>query len=516
MPGSQDHTRRALLLGAAASGLVAGTALVPVPARAAEPPALPAAGSPFTTESLVGLARALAASDYRPPATDDLPAALKALTREQYEAIRPAPGSTIWERDDLGFTLEPLHRGSIFSGAVALFLVEDGLVRPLPYEAARFAPEGFALPPLPPEFGYSGFRLRARFDGSERTDFAIFQGASFFQLLARGQGFGIKARSLTLHPADARGEEFPLFRALFVERPKPGEPLRVHALVESESAVAALSMRLIPGAQASLCEVEATLFARRDLDHVGIGGMQASTLFGPIDRRAVDDVRQAAYTAEGLALRTGTGEALWRPLHNPDTLQISAFLDQGPKGFGLMHRTRAFADFEDDRHHWERRPSLWLEPTGDWGEGAVALIEIPSDSVFNENVLAYWRPKAVVKAGTETRFAYRQSWCWQMPEPAPLARVMQSRGGRGVSGTRRLFLVDFQGEGLFAEGGLAIAVSASPGAITRQELFAHADRRTMRALIELDPGSERACELRLVLRRGETVVTETWLYRWTP
>ncbi|WP_163571168.1 glucan biosynthesis protein, partial [Klebsiella pneumoniae] len=79
----------------------------------------------------------------------------------------------------------------------------------------------------------------------------------------------------------------------------------------------------------------------------------------------------------------GGGEAIWRPVHNPESLQISSFLDRGPKGFGLMQRERAYADFEDDVQRWEERPSLWLEPRGDWGEGAVTLLEIPSDSEFN-------------------------------------------------------------------------------------------------------------------------------------
>ncbi len=64
-----------------------------------------------------------------------------------------------------------------------------------------------------------------------------------------------------------------------------------------------------------------------------------------------------------------------------------------------MQRARAYDDFEDDRRHWEQRPSLWLEPQDDWSEGAVTLLEIPSDSELNENVFAYWRPKAKLAKG---------------------------------------------------------------------------------------------------------------------
>ncbi|MFD0934914.1 glucan biosynthesis protein, partial [Methylobacterium trifolii] len=494
----------------------------PAPARAAdEPPPLPVPGSVFEADTLVQLARARAKAAYSAPRADDLPAALKGLSREQYAAIHTTPGSAIWEGDGLPFTLEPLHRGSIYSASVPLFLVEDGRVQPVAYDRARFTADGLSLPdfdrkPDTPDPGYSGFRLRARFDGGDLSDFAVFQGASFFRLLAKGQGFGVTARALTLRPADARGEEFPAFRAFFIEKPPAQGALVLHALVESESAAAALRITLQPGAEASVTDVEATVFARLEIDHLGLGGMQASYLFGGLDRRNVDDAREGAYSAGGLAIRNGAGEAIWRPVHNPDALQISSFVDENPKGFGLMQRARSLSDFEDDVQHWEWRPSLWLEPRDGWGAGAVTLLEIPSDSAFNENVLAYWRPKAPLAAGAETRFAYRQHWCWQPPEPPQLASVSASRSGRGVSGTRRLFLVDFSGEGLFSEPGLDIALSAGPGAITRRQLYLYPERKTVRVAFELDPGSERACELRLLLRRGERPVTETWLYRWTP
>ncbi|WP_336489293.1 glucan biosynthesis protein [Methylobacterium nigriterrae] len=517
--GRQDRTRRDLLRGAGAAGLLglsslAGAAGLGAPARAEAAPALPAPGSAFEPDTVVELARALAGAPYAAPRSDDLPASLKALTREQYGTIRAAPGSAVWAGDNLGFTLEPLHRGSIFTGRVSLALVEDGVVRALPYDRARFETGGIVLPEFGEDPGYSGFRLQARFDGGALADFAIFQGASFFRLLARGQGFGVTARALTLRPADARGEEFPLFRAFWIERPGPGGPLTVHALIDSDSAAGALRMSLRPG-EASVADVEGTIFPRKVIDHLGLGGMQASYLFGPHDRRGSDDARAGAYAAGGLQIRNGAGEAIWRPVRNPDTLQISSFLDDGPKGFGLMQRARAYDDFEDDVQRWELRPSLWLEPLSPWGEGAVTLLEIPSDSEFNENILAYWRPKTAIAAGAETRFSYRQFWCWEPPERPPVALVAGTRSGHGSGGSRRLFLVDFTGEDLAGDG-LETALTASPGTIVRQTLYPYPERRTVRVAFELDPGGERASELRLALTRGGRPVSETWLYRWTP
>jgi glucans biosynthesis protein len=511
-------TRRLVLAGA----LGAAAGWLPVAAPAAEPekaPALPGPGEALEANTLADVARARAAAPYVAPKTGDVPAVLKNLSRDAYEAIHPAEGRAIWAGAEVGYTLEPLLRGAIFETPVSLYVVENGLVQPVAYDKTAFAAPGIDLPDLTPDTAFSGFRLRARYgDGSELSDFAVFQGGSFFRLVAEGQDFGINARALALRPADSRGEEFPLFRALFIERPKPGQPVVVHALAESESATAAFRLTLTPGRDASTAGIDGTVFARAELDHIGLGGMQGSYLFGPLDRNRVDDLRDAAFSVEGLAIHNGSGEPIWRPVHNPAALQVSAFLDRGPKGFGLMQRARAYDDFEDDRRHWEQRPSLWLEPQDDWSEGSVTLLEIPSDSELNENVFAYWRPKAKLAKGAEMRFLCRQHWSKGWPDPLPpdIARVRDSRCGHGSSGNRRLFAVDFEGDALFQPGDIDVDLSASAGTITRQERYRYPERKTLRILFELDPGSERASELRLALRRGQARASETWLFRWTP
>ena len=112
---------------------------------------------------------------------------------------------------------------------------------------------------------------------------------------------------------------------------------------------------------------------------------------------------------------TGKGEQVWRPLANPRELQISVFADSGPRGFGLMQRGRSFADYQDLEAHYEKRPSLWVEPIGDWGEGAVELVEIPTDREVNDNIVAFWRPHDPLKAKGEYILNYRLHWCWSVP-----------------------------------------------------------------------------------------------------
>ena len=187
----------------------------------------------------------------------------------------------------------------------------------------------------------------------------------------------------------------------------------------------------------TIADVETTLFPRVNLEHVGVGGMGSTYLFGPNDRRNIDDVRPGVYESTGLQMLNGRGEWLWRPLQNPETLQISAFVDATPRGFGLLQRERSYEAFQDDEQRYERRPSLWIEPLGDWGPGSVQLLEIPSDAEINDNVLAYWRPRAPA-AGAEVSLV-SPVLVLARPERPPFAAVSMTRVGRGSAGRRRRF-----------------------------------------------------------------------------
>ncbi|WP_375457889.1 glucan biosynthesis protein [uncultured Enterovirga sp.] len=499
-----------------AAALPAGSAL----AQANTPQALIqnalGEGQRFEPGSVTELARALSKRAFVPP-PNDLPEPFAGLNYERYVAIKSLPSGRIWDGENRGFVVEPLARGFVFTTAVTLFTVEDGQVRRIMFDKGRFDFGGLAVPANAPDPGFSGFRLDAVGAGGPPFEFALIQGATFFRAAARGQNLGIVARALALKPAETRGEEFPIFRAFWLERPVAGtNALVIHGLVDSESVAGSVRMTFRPG-EATIVDVETTLFPRVNLEHVGFGGMGATFLYGPNVRRGIDDLRPAVYDASGLSILNGQGEWLWRPLNNPDTLQISAFLDDNPKGFGLLQRERDFGAFQDDVQHFEARPSLWIEPIGDWSQGAVQLIEIPSDSEINKNILAYWRPKAAMQAGSEVTLAYRQFWSWAPPDRPQLATVTSTRSGRGPGGRRRRFIVEFGGEALGAAiPDLKVALTTAPGLIQNQRTWLYAERKSVRVGFDLDPGGDNACEMRLVLQSGAKPLSETWLYRWTP
>ena len=247
--------------------------------------------------------------------------------------------------------------------------------------------------------------------------------------MAKGQGYGLSARGLAIKTADPAGEEFPLFTTFWLERPGKGsDAIVVHALLDSQSAAAAFRFTIRPGKQ-TIFDTEMALYPRADLATVGIAPLTSMFLFDANDRTRIDDYREAVHDSNGLLLWTGKGERVWRPLANPRELQISAFTDSGPRGFGLMQRGRSLSDYQDLEAHYENRPSLWVEPIGDWGDGIVELVEIPTDREVNDNIVAFWRPHDPLKAKGEYILNYRLHWCWSVPAATTVAEVTGTRSG---------------------------------------------------------------------------------------
>jgi glucans biosynthesis protein len=291
----------------------------------------------------------------------------------------------------------------------------------------------------------------------------------------------------------------------------------VHALLDSQSAAAAFRFTIRPGAQ-TVFDTEMALYPRVDIAASGIAPLTSMFMFDSNDRTRADDYRNAVHDSTGLLLWTGKGERVWRPLANPTALQISAFTDSGTRGFGLMQRERQFSDYQDLEAHYENRPSLWIEPIGDWGEGIVELVEIPSNREVNDNIVAFWRPHDALKAKGEYLLNYRQHWCWSVPAPVPLAEVVATRSGLAWDQKNRLFIIDFVGGPLTTRkpGDLPhIDVGASKGKIENPVVEPDPAIGGWRLSFQLDQGSEKLIEMHARLMDGETPLTETWIYRWT-
>jgi glucans biosynthesis protein len=503
--------RREFLEWALGGAVAAAAERAGVRAAAADPLGQPV---PFASDTVLKAAVQLASQPFKAPEAP-LPSVFSGLNFEQYASIRRVPGTAIWADDRVGFSLEPLHRGFVYTTPVAINIVENSLSQKVIYDPADFDFGKLQTPAAIGDLSFSGLRiLKANDEGFQ--DAAIFQGASFYRSRARGQIFGVTARGLAIRTGDEPGEDFPLFREFWVEKPTPAAgALTMYALLDSASVTGAFRFT-IRALETTIIDTEMTLIGRAATDKLGVGAMAAAYLFSPLDHRRPDDWRAAVYEATGLQILSGKGEWLWRPLSNRETLQISAFADVNPRGFGLLQRSRSFDAFYDDEGRWELRPTLWIEPIGDWGDGDVRLLEIPAASENNANAVVQWRPKAGIPAAGTRSLAYRQFWCWTPPSRPPLAVCVSSRNGK--IGSYQRFAVEMAGDA-FADpqkGANATAdLHANPGKIVATKLYPYRDRRSVRVVFDLDPGSESYSELRLTLNVDNQPASETWLYRWT-
>jgi glucans biosynthesis protein len=506
--------RREVLLGAAAA--VGGSAVrswAGAPGAAEQHSELP-----FGAATVRGMARQLALQPYKAP-DGALPDQLKSLDYQGYRAIRFDPGRALWRGEDLGFTAEFFHRGFLFKDKVEIFEVTGGLARPIAYGSDLFIFGKGAPPPPDPNLGFSGFRLHAPINRQDYHDeFCVFQGASYFRAVAKGQGYGLSARGLALNTADPAGEEFPVFKAFWLERPtKNSTSIVVHALLDSPSAAGAFRFTIRPGAE-TVFDTEAALYPRTDIAGAGIAPLTSMFLFDANNRSGYDDYRAAVHDSDGLLLRTGHDEQIWRPLANPRELQFSGFADNDPRGFGLMQRKRRFGDFQDLEARYEKRPSLWVEPIGDWGAGAVDLVEIPSGREVNDNVVAFWRPRDRLKARGEYLLSYRLHWCWSAPACGRLGEVTQTRCGLSFDQSNRLFIIDVDGSSLSdlpAGKPLTLDATTAGGKLLNPVAQPNPDLGGWRISLQMSPGRDKLVELHARLMDGGMPLTETWIYRWT-
>ncbi len=472
---------------------------------------------PFTPETVPNMARDLAAQAFSKPRID-VPEPFNKLTYDQYRDIRFRPEQSVWRGQGSDFELQLFALGYLYDVPVDLSLVENGKSRQLKADGKLFSigpliGKGAEQAP----YGFSGFRVHGPLNRADVFDeYVVFQGASYFRAVGRDQRYGLSARGLAIDTARPNGEEFPFFRGFWIEKPAQGaRTIVIHALLDSASTTGAYKFAVTPG-DTTTVDVDFTLYPRKAMAHVGLAPLTSMFRHGAAQNRLPLDYRPAVHDSEGLAILNGREERLWRPLTNPRMLQTSAFIDKDVKGFGLMQRDRDFNDYQDLEAHYERRPSLWIEPKGPWGEGYVELIEIPTDTEVHDNVVAYWKPAKPLEPGKTYTYGYRMHWGPSVPVAWAGIKVVKTRLGNGTNPEQRLFVIDFKGPALPELGGLPRAeVAASAGSIANVVVQENPEIRGLRVSFELNSSGTDVVELRLGLKANDRQISESWLYRWT-
>ncbi len=472
--------------------------------------------SPFSFDRL----RAQAAASARRPYTPAPAANLAAVDYDAIGQITYRPDKTLWGGLPGDAAIRFFHLGRYANRPVKVFAVDGGQARRVLYSEALFDVRD---PTLARRLagvaeGFAGFRAM---DPGRESDWLAFQGASYFRSADPFDQYGLSARGLAIDTATARPESFPDFTAFWLERGAGGQ-LTVYALLEGEAVSGAYRIKNQRGAKGLVQEIDCALFFRKPVERLGIAPLTSMFWYGENGGSAGRDWRPEIHDSDGLAIWTGAGERIWRPLVDPPRVVTNSFADRGPRGFGLLQRDRVFDHYQDDGVFYDRRPSAWVEPIGDWGPGAVELVEIPTDDETSDNIVAFWTPAAAVRAGDDLAFRYRLYWGTEEPSAPGVARVVSTRVGRGGRPGQprppnvRKLVVDFEGGGLAGltrASGVEPVASVERGRIENAAAYPVAGTSRWRLMLDVSGLDADSCDLRAYLRKGGAALSETWTYQ---
>jgi periplasmic glucans biosynthesis protein len=524
---------RRSLLTAAASSFALALAGLPRKSRAASSTLKLGKSQPFSFEALVQEMQSRARQPFVRESVLPQPV-LESIDYEQHGKIKFNTQYALFREGPGEYPVTFFHLGKYFRTPVRMYALTANaqVATEIIYDASYFAmPADSPARRLPKGAGFAGFRLQESRLGDQRrldwhtNDWVAFLGASYFRAIGELAQYGVSARGIAIDVAvPGRAEEFPDFTRFYFDTSAEGSrEATVYASLEGPSVTGAYRF-LMRREKAVVMEVETHLFLRRDVSQLGIAPMTSMYWYSETDRPAGADWRPEIHDSDGLALWTGTGEYIWRPLNNPQHPTTSAFQDGSPRGFGLLQRDRDF-DHYLDGVHYERRPSLWVEPLDDWGAGSVQLVELPTDDETQDNIVVMWVPRQPAQAGSTIQLRYRLYWSADGARETTLARCIATRMGRGGEpGHDRpkmahKFVVEFIGGPLASlpYGTKPVAVlTASSG--TFSDAFTEAVPDSVpghwRAEFDFTPAGTAVADLRLFLKGASQTLSETWLYQY--
>lgn len=462
------------------------------------------APTPFSWDVLVEQARVLAARAYAPPAPS-LHAA-----RNWDETVKLTYGNAQMLAGNV--RLMPTSKLNAAT-PVRISVVEAGKAREVVGTAGLFS-GGTA--------DVAGFRVM---DATGKSDWLAYQGASYFRASGSMDQYGLSARAVAIDTGLPTPEEFPNFTHFWFEQEGP-DKVRVHALLDGPSLTGAFAFDCTYGKNGTVQDVTGTLFIRKDVKQLGIAAASSMFWYDQADRQhdapTRTDWRPEVHDSDGLAIHSGNGERVWRPLGNPKATRLRAFRADSPRGFGLLQRDQNFDHYQDDGVFYERRPALWVEPRGEWGPGAVYLLEMATVKETDDNIALFWRSDRPAKAGERRDFGYRLTWTSNDPTADSNARCVNAfQGAAGAAGQEpiedaRKFVFDFAGPsltGLTRDSGVIAATDLPARAVLSSTAYPVARGNGLwRAVIDVrTQGLPQGGEFRLYLKRGDSALSETVL-----
>ena len=467
----------------------------------------------------------------------DLPKVLQqdSLDYDKYRDIRFRRDKALWSAENLPFRIEFFHPGYLYQEPVHVNEFTLTHVQPIRFVQDFFDYGNLRIQnQIPANTGYAGFRILYPLNQTNQLDeLGAFLGASYFRLLGKDQRYGLSARGLALDSGESgHPEEFPIFTDWWLGKPHPDDTeVRLYALLDSPSCTGAYEFLIRPG-DTTIANVEAVLYLRdpaktkgvkTNLVTIGLAPLTSMFWFGKNSERKFDDYRSEVHDSDGLLARMSSGEIIWRPLNNPSVMRHQIFNAPDIRGFGLLQRERNFAAYQDSFNLYHLTPSVWVEPHGNWGEGNLHLVELNTAYEGLDNIVAFWDPKNKPAPLQPMRFGYTLYWTREGDLKLSENRAVSTRVGLDTTvQNRRQFVIDFDGPKLDAlpedRAPQAIA-NCSPNAdIVANVVTRNPYLGTWRVVLKLQPKPNNVdpVDLRCTLQSGTNVLSETWVYQWSP
>lgn len=444
------------------------------------------------------------------------------ITYDHYQHIKFRQLKTFWRDEDLPFQLEFMHPGMHYIYPIELFEWDNGSATPIKFSSKYFdysEVKDLHIEKDEAKMSFTGFRILSKMgktdSGDMHSETLVFQGASYFRALAEDQHYGLSSRGLAINTSVEGQEEFPDYTQFWLEKPaQNAATLHFCALLDSPSTTGATRFALTPGKSTEL-EVETQLYPRKAITEIGVAPLTSMFFHGENSPHQYGDYRPEVHDSDGLLLQQGK-QWTWQPLSEVPFFNVESHPMTSPTGFGLMQRDRNFDHYQDLEAWYHLRPSVWVKPLEDWGEGTVQLLRLPTQSDMYDNVVAYWKSAA---GQAFTHLHYRLSWRSDDPPSHITGKVVATRAtNQAVDGLpghkgRIRFIVDFNKVPKLAELPKAEVKFNGKGQTKPAVVQENPYIKGWRVIAAVFPETcEGPMELTIRLTDGRNPVSETWSY----
>ena len=257
----------------------------------------------------------------------------------------------------------------------------------------------------------SGFAGFAVMDPEAKNDWLAVLGASYFRTSGYSGQFGMSARGPRDRLGRARAGGVPALHPLLARAGAGRAGIVIYALLGEPAGHRRLPDGDRRTSDGVFQDIDAALFLRGDIARLGIAPLTSMFWYGKNNHFVGPDWRPEIHDSDGLEMQLGNGRADLAAAEQPaagDGERVPRRRASGasgsPSASGASRSTRTTGCST------RSAPRVWVEPQGDWGEGSVMLVELPTNDEIHDNIVAFWNPAAAAAPGSSYDLHYKLSW----------------------------------------------------------------------------------------------------------